>query len=405
MADAHSIATLDGNFKQVYADKIKDLYADSVKLLPRVKFVSREKQPGNAYNAPVILGSEHGISYATEDEGAFALNAPITGQTKNASVKGTQMVLRSAISYGAAFRAQGSTRAFEDATKLTVKMMVDSITRDIERQLINGQMGMGAIASVSSPSITIATADWAPGIYVGGENMPLEIRDVTGATLRGYASIVKVDMSTRTLELDALPGGTVATDVVWKKGSYGKEMAGLHKIISNTGSIFGINSADYSLWQGNVYAASGTLSFAELSDALARAVEKGLQSKVLALVNPRTWVDLLDELVAKRQFDSSYKAEMGESGHEALVFHSQNGKIEVLSSTFVKEGFAFLVSEDDLLRVGATDVTFKRPHSKDGSEFFKELENNAGFELRCYSNQALFCEAIGRQTMITGIVN
>jgi len=145
------------------------------------------------------------------------------------------------------------------------------------------------------------------------------------------------------------------------------------------------------------------LSFSRVQDAIARAVEKGLDSDVLVFVNPRSWSDLLTEQAALRQYDTSYKNSMAEAGHQEIVFYGQNGKVEIVPSIFVKEGYAYVLCLDEMLRLGSTDVTFKRPDQ--GDTFFRELENAAGYELRAYSDQALLCFAPGKCTLIKGIVN
>lgn len=401
-SSANDLTTLNGLFKEVYADSLENLVPEGVKLMPRVKFISKEKQPGNFYHAPVILGLEHGITFAGADEGAFNLNAPIAGQVKDAAVRGNQMVLRSVLAYSAASRSVGGRNAFEDATKLLVRNMMRSMAKKLEITLFYGQSGYGTVASIAANVITVTTAQWAPGIWAGGESMPIEIRSAAGA-LRGNANISAVDMSARTITVDAAPLGVIATDVIWHYGAYGKEAAGAHKIITNTGSLFGIDASQYSLWKGNLFSASGTLGFDELSSALARAVEKGLDSPVVAFVNPRTWSNLMTDQAANRRYDSSYKPAEAEGGHEALMFHSQNGKIEIVPSIYVKESHAFLLCMEEFERVGSTDITFRRPGK--GDEFFRDLENSAGYELRSYSDQALFCSAPGKQVLIDSIVN
>jgi hypothetical protein len=42
--------------KEAYADKVKDLIPDGVKVLNMVSFTAAEKQPGNLYHQPVTLG-------------------------------------------------------------------------------------------------------------------------------------------------------------------------------------------------------------------------------------------------------------------------------------------------------------------------------------------------------------
>jgi hypothetical protein len=88
-----------------------------VKVLNLVDFMPKDKQPGNLYHQPVVLGLEHGVTFASSDEDAFNLNAPIAGVIKDAQVKGFPLVLRSVLGYTAASRAaQGGKQAFMDAT-------------------------------------------------------------------------------------------------------------------------------------------------------------------------------------------------------------------------------------------------------------------------------------------------
>jgi hypothetical protein len=55
MADfsgSNSAASLNGLFKETYEDNLKRLIPDGKKVLQRIKFVSKDKQPGNAYHQP-----------------------------------------------------------------------------------------------------------------------------------------------------------------------------------------------------------------------------------------------------------------------------------------------------------------------------------------------------------------
>lgn len=396
--------TLNANFKEVYAKEIENLIPDGVKLLNKIPFSGRDSQLGNLYHQPVILGLEHGVTFAGGTDDAFALNAPISGTIKDAQVRGCQMVLRSVLGYAAASRAAaGGEKAFVDSTKFLVQNMMRSITKKLEIQMLYGQMGYATVASVAANVITMTTAEWAPGIWAGAVNMPLEIRTSANA-LRGYCNVTSVDMSALTVTVDLAPSGTTSTDVVWHRGAYGNEFAGIHKILTNTSTIFNIDASLYDLFKGNSFSAgSAALSFAKVQDAIARGVEKGLDSDVVVMVNPRSWSDLLTEQSALRHYDSSYKTSAAENGMEEIVFHSQNGKVEIVPSIYVKNGYAYVLSMEDFMRIGSTDVTFKRPGQ--GDEFFRELENNAGFELRAYCDQALFNFAPGRSTIITAIVN
>jgi hypothetical protein len=407
-ATANTLATLNGLFKEKYADKLQELIPDGVKLMNIIKFNSKDKAPGNLYHQPVILGMEHGVTFASSDDDAFNLNAPVAGVIKDAQIKGNPVVMRSLLGYTSASRAaQGGEKAFEDATKFLVANMLRSMAKKMEIQMLYGQMGYGVVASETGSTLTITTAEWAPGIWAGAENMPIEVRDTTGATSRGefIVSSVSLDDRTVTINVDAGNAGIVATDVIYHKGAYGNEFPGIHKILSTTsGTLFNINVGSFNLFKGNTYAAgSAALSFAKLTRAAARAVEKGQEGKLLALVNNRAWADLLTEQAALRKYDTSYRDSELKNGSRSLVFFSQNGEIEIMPSTYVKEGFAYLLSVDEWMRVGSADMSFKRPGQ--GDEFFRDLENAAAYELRLFSDQALFCWAPGRNVIISGIVN
>jgi hypothetical protein len=407
MSTANTLSTLNGLFKESYADKLKELIPDGVKLLNKIKFMSKDKQPGNLYHQPVILGMEHGVTFASSDEDAFNLNPPVAGVIKDAQVKGNPIVMRSLLGYVSASRAAlGDKQAFMDATKFLVANMLRSMAKKLEIEMLYGQMGYGAIdGAPSGVTFTVATAEWAPGIWAGAEGMPIEIRDSAGTTSRGEAVVVSVNMDTRVVTLNVMPSGAATTDVIWHKGAYGNEFAGIHKILTvSSGTLFNINVGTYNLFKGNSFSASSAaLTFNKLNLAAARAVEKGLDGRLLAMVNPRAWANMLADQAALRKYDSSYTSAKAETGAKSILFHSQNGDIEIEPSIYVKEGYAYLLSLDDWFRVGSTDMTFKRPAQ--GEEFFRDLENSAAYELRLYSDQALFCCAPGRNVIVTGIVN
>lgn len=409
----NSVGTLNGLFKMTYADKIKNLIPDGTKVQQMIPFLPKDRQPGEAYNQPVTLQLEHGVTFADDTEGAFVLNEAIAGQMKNAQIRGYQLVLRSAISYGAASRAMNSAAAFEDATKYLVGNMLTSVAKKLEVEILYGQMGLSVVAGNETAGanvvVELVDAEFAPGIWAGAEGMPLDVvrSNALVPALSGVNAITvkAVNLTDKSITVD-LPANLQANDVLYFKGAFGKEMAGIHKILTNTGTLFGISASTYTLWKGTEYAlpSPDVLSFAVIQAAIAKGVEKGLDADVVALVNPNHWDDLLTEQAALRMFDSSYKSDSAETGSRSIKFHSQNGMIEIVPSIYVKEGYAYCLCVEDWARVGSTDVTFQRPGAKVDGDFFRELENRAGYELRCYTDQALFCAKPGRSIIISNLV-
>lgn len=421
----NTLATLNGLYKKVYDGKLENLIPDGVKVLNAIKFVRKEKRPGADYNQSVILGMEHGVSFAAPDEGAFALNPAVAGTVKQANIKGYQMVLRSAMAFDTMFAADSAgERAFEEATKYIFQAMMDSISKKLEIRLLYGQSGLGKIESISSNVVVIKSSEWAPGIWGGSENMKLSLFRADGSHVADCA-VSEVNFDDKTLKISTASGAVLTTiqDAValgeldiYEAGSRDtvagsfKEMAGIHKIISNSGDLFGISAATYSLWKGNSHSCQEVISgsptdspitFNKLAKGLAKPVAKGLQSEVTVYVSPSSWADLMTEQAGARRFDVSYKSGTSQNGSEALEFFSQNGKMTIVASIFVKQGYAYAINHEQFLRVGSSDLTFKNPLSKE--DFFHLLENNAGVGIRCYTNQALFCTKIGHQLMFTGI--
>lgn len=404
MATVADVTQYSGLFKIVYADKVKDLIPDGVKVLKMIDFVSKAEMQGESYRQAVSLNLEHGFTYSNDGSNA-TLTGAIAGATKQAEVKSTEMILQSTVSLAAISRSQNPQAAFVQATKHVVKNMMLSMAKRLEVQLLYGQVGIGVVQAIAAGVITIEAEEFAPGIWNCAENMKIETRTPAGV-LHEVLTITSVNIEARQLTVTNVSGtGTVATDVIHYAGAFGQEFAGLHKIITNTGTLFGLSAAQYNLWKGNTFAlpTAGPLSFDAIKSAISLAVNKGLEGKVTALVSTKAWDDLMSDLAALRMYDSSYDSKEAVYGAESIKFHSQNGEVEVVPSIHVKEGYAYIFSPDDFKRVGSSDMTFELPGI--GGNYIIPLENSMGYGLRLYSDQALFCEAPGRSTLISNIVN
>lgn len=409
MATTNDFQTMNSIYKEAYADKVKDLIPEGVKLLNMISFQGAERQPGNLYHQPVTLGLEHGFTYGGSGGTAFALRNGVSSTHEDAQIRGHEMILRSYLSVGAVSRSKGKN-AFIQASKLIVENMLKSFARRLEVQLLYGQAagGIGVIETAAAGVIKVEDHEWAPGIWSGAEKMPVEVRSAAGA-LRGECSVVSVDIPAKEVTVDAIPFGTVATDVLFYAGAFDKEFAGIHKIITNTGLLFGIDASNYSLWSGNTVnvgtnftGGEAVLSFAKVEEAIAAGMEKGLADEdVIVLCNPRSWNNLLTEQAAKRQYDSSYSSSKMENGAKALTFYGQNGKIEIHSSIYCKEGYAYVLPMSCYMRIGSSDVTLDQPGFE--GKFLKLLENANAYEMRAYTDQALFCSQPGTSTLLTFI--
>lgn len=414
--ESNQVDTLNGHFKESYADKIKDLIPEGVKLYNMISFNSADKQPGNYYHQPVTLGLEHGFTYGGSAGSAFSLNDAVASAHQDAQVRGHEMVLRSYLSVAAASRSKGKN-SFVQESKLLVQNMLKSMVRRMEVQLMYGKSGLGTIESKGAPNATSLKIDdheWAAGIWSGAENMRIDIYTSAGVLVAGASNlkVVSVNFDTKTLELEAaVPAAVAATDVIFYRGAFGNEFDGLHSILTNSGTIFGVSAATYSLWKSNVVevgtnfsGGEATLSFKKVEAAIARAMEKGLSDEeVTVICNPKSWNDLLTEQAAKRQYDATYKSSSFEQGAKDISFHGANGQIKIVSSIYCKEGYAYAICPKEFTRIGSSDITFEQPGFE--GKFLKLLESANAYEMRCYTDQALFCAAPGVMSLLTYIKN
>lgn len=409
---------LEGFYKKIYADKLERAVPIDTWLQNRIKF-REDESDGEDFNQPVSLKLAHGVSYARTNVGAFALNAPQAIQTRNAKVTGSQMLLRHSMSYETAAKASKSDRAFGKYVGVHMLDMRESATKRLEISLFYGQIGLGTVASISTDTLTITTAEWSPAVWSGMDGAPIQIysSNSAGATLRANpTSITTVDLDNKTVTVNSGGGtGVVAGDVIFFgvdgtseqfDGTNHNDMVGLHKIASHSsGTLFNINSSNHSLWKPNTQSAGSTdLSFGTIQKARAKSMARGDSGDCVCLCAPITWANLMTDQAALRRYGVERKTM--ENGAEALRFYSQSGSIDIIGTTYVKEGYAYVIQPKKFKRLGATDITFDLAKmGLPGGQIFRHMENNAGIEFRAYSHQALFTSKPGCVTLINNIVN
>ena len=413
LAGSETVSSLNGLFKEVYGDEIKDLIPNAMKVQQMVPFVPKQKQIGNKYHQPVILAYPSGFTHALGDgtAGAFSLNAASASTLKDAQIQGAQILLREYLDYESAARSAASRNAFIDGTALLFEMMQKAHRKRLEIQLLHGGVDIGVLTAATTGAggnVTVSAASWADAIWAGSEGTVVDVYDTTLATNRGSFTINSVSIGTRVLTAtggSSVPAGTVSTDRLFFTGAKGNEMSGIHAILANSGSLFNVDASVYSMWLSTTYSAgSAAMTFNKVKAAIAQAVGRGLDEDAVLLMNPKTWDNVLSDLAALRRFvEKQGKGTSYEIGSENIVFYSQNGKIELKPHIFCKEGFAYLIVPEHWKRLGATDVTFETPSY--GGQIFTQLASNAGFEVRSYCHEAIFCEKPARQVLINNIVN
>lgn len=430
MASMETTTTLNGLYKEVYADKIKDLIPESDVLLKMDNFVSKEQREGNKYHQPVLLSLPTGATWGL---GVVTLNTAIASQMGDAQVTGSAITHRDLLAYDAAAKAaKGGKQSFAEATGLVVKNLVKATSKFLELDLLyGGATGVGVSVSDSSVNIgatsttlTLRLSSWAPSIFAGMEGAQVVFyREGTSTLVSSGADSVFTVTSQNVTPASSTVGGTLvitgtstgisALDTaaasyklaIYWNSSYGNQMSGLKAILTNTGSLFNVDASVYSLWGANTFDCLSTqLTFGKLQNAMALAVNRGMDSKAKVLVSPITFANLIDEQAGARRYDSSYDSGKASNGSKKVEFFSANGLMEIVPHIFMHQGIAMILPEEEVIRMGPVDgVTSTLPGMP--GEFFVQSQTYAAFELRNYANEAIFIEAPAHAVYIKNIVN
>lgn len=433
----NAMDTLQGWFKELYADKEIRLVPDAAWLTKNIPFNKAEAGLGNLYHQPVVLTQEQGFTYAGPSAGAFALNSPIAAVLKDAQVQGAQLLLRSQIDYESLARAANTKASFGEASRLLVENMMDAMAKRLELMFLYGRSpgGIGVLASGTASSFTLNAASWAAGLWAGMEGAVVHVLSVTG-TYPAYTvgtrrngvngtTVVSVNFATFavTVTTSSLTSPASADIVIlygtWSAATGGVQMTsgaitfleaiGLDGIIESQGTtLFNIDNAVYSLFRGNKPSAFAALSVTNILQGLLPAIGKGLMEDVILLCSNTSFQGLVNPTVDPVAQAANSNVKVGTLltknqndsltlGANSVTIIGAQGRVTIQPHLFVKDKDVFVFPKKGLMRVGATDVTFNTPGSK-GGEFFLHRPDNAAYELRAYCNQGLFSPVVGKLT-------
>lgn len=417
---ANTVDTMDGLFKQVYSDEIVKLIPAAAKLQRKIPMVSKDQQEGLSFNQPVQLSRAAGWTLST-DPGAFALNPPQPSQSGNAQVQGSAFVLRDAISYVAAAKGlsggtkKAQAKAFVNATSYVVENMTETAAFVQEILLLHGQRNIGVKNTRTNDSNTqqtfsITSATFIAAMWSGLEKGFVDLYTSGGVKINtADVQVIGVDVENQAVKLEGLEAdldafNAATSPVFYLRGAKDAGMTGLITQVSNSGSLFGIDGSVYSLWQGNTFsAASGSMSFVKLIQALNKPVSRGLMSDVMAYCHPRTWTDCMNDLAALRRYSDKAGGKL-EQGGSGLVFHGQAGSITLEPHIFMKPSELFAMPDGKAMRVGASDLTFQLPGKSEG-KVWEDLPDHAGFGMRCFWHLGVLLPCPSQGLLVTGIVN
>lgn len=407
MSEFSTPSTWTGWFKKIYSSKVLDKLIPVANVLQKEVKFQAEKKTGDKYQQPIVTSLEQGMTYGGEAATAFALRDAVSGETLNAEVQGSEMVLKGRISRGTMTRSATSEAAFGRGLKKKVENMMASHAKRLEISLIHGRSatGLGVVKAGSSVdtatgTVIITDEQWSPGLWMGMKNAALDFHTAANSTaLNVHATkpyISAIDLANKTLTVvfgDATDATNcvVAGKVIYFAGSYSNDCLGLDGILRTTSStLFGVSVNE--LWTGQEYDHAGAPDMSKVMDMLDQGWSRGLEGEAALMCSSKFFNRLNINEAALRKYDMSYSKGKAENGQERITFHAHGGSVELLVHRFCKDGYQYLYKKSDLVRIGSHDgITFEDPTN--GGEMFHRLEGYNGFEVRSYSDQGLFDEA------------
>jgi len=406
-----------GLLKQAYSDEAitKVVPASSI-IQEEVEFVPDAQKEGAQFNAPVLLSLPSGFTYGA---GFASYQAIIPSNVQYAFLTGSNINLRDGIANDLISRAMNDKNSFMTASKYVMMALQKSMRKELELNLLYGSTGLGQVAAYTNISTTSTTlyfsfATWAPAIWSGLENCVVNFFS-SGAQQGGNFTITAVTISQSTPNFGGQitvtgSSGDITTlqntiGTSWVNGnttpgtavdvymntSFGNQMVGIKGILSATGTLFGLNTASYSVWQPNTFSVgSVALSIGKVLDAGALAVARGAEDETLdVLVNPTSYANLIVEASSARRYDGSWKKDTLANGARYIEYYGPNGKMRIIAHPFVKQGEGFILPLEDAKRIGSTDITFDLPGFA-GPALYLPSPTNTGVEVRVFTSQALF---------------
>lgn len=405
-------------YKNRYGKK-NDALPLVAKIQEAIPFSSRAKT-GRNYVEPVKLTSSHGLTIkgGSSRGTVYAYESAVSPEMDEVEISGCEITLRDRIAIGAVAAAMGGDTSYGPIVDETVMELMRSHRAYLEIFMLYGQSSIGTITGTPSTSgsnkvCTITDATWAPGIWARGENMRVDVYSAVGGTQRSNAAtmvVEAIDFTNRTVELSGDAGdlGDIASgDVIIIRGADGATgmFTGIDKVVTNTGSLHGIDAATYSLWRGNHKALSSAvpLTMGVLHAATAEAVDRGLEGAFSWFVPTRSWQNLADNESALRRYADQNGKEY-KTGASKLSFIGANGAaMDIIPHPCVKWGEAFGLTPDEWVRGGESDLVDSLPGTpKD--QFFHHVEGYSALDVLNYSSQFLFCRKPSRQVKISNLL-
>lgn len=398
---------------------LKDSWSKYIaKLIPEENMLQREmnfryvEDLGGRYILPLVTRVAQGYSFHTP--GSAQNLSPVVSPTyPRMIVDAPGLTLRDRVTYEMMRRAGNDTYYKNEVEPVLEGLKVSHVGLS-ESMLLYGQATNGwgtvnAAGVINATTLQITASEWALGLWI----------DRLGA----FFDIYRAGVFVKTVQLNSFQPslrrivvdstvGIADGDVIRPNGASlaaGNEIKGVHAILTEATSQFGVPIATEPLLQGSSVALGGNpLTFPRVLNAISQASFFGFQGKGLLICNPLAYRDLIDEMEGARTFGGDqYNVQKMNRGVEMLQFNGPKGSVTIYGHPKVKEGFAYGLVMNTWEKVGVAEITLQSTVNMNGkSDFFLfPLQDANAYEMRTYSQYSVVCRKPAANFIITGITN
>jgi hypothetical protein len=387
---AVTTATFDAALKDNYQNVLRDqLNLETSAFFNKVEPTERDIEGGKRVVKYARYGLNGGFGAGTET-GAL----PVAGGNKQVQFISGIKDLHGRISFSdKAMKASRTSRvAFESVFEAEVEGIKKSAQFSYGRMAYMDGTGKLTLCGTTSPAAT--TLNVASCQYLM-EGMIIDILDNTGAPVSNGTQrrIAAVDRINKTIKLDgAATVATTTTDFVTEQGAYNNELTGMEAVYKQTGTLYGLDKANYPWLKPFSHALNGAIGDQIIVDVMNYEKLYYGSKTDLIICNPAVYSEYYSYLESLKRAPNTMNLQ---GGFTAL---SING-VPMVDDRFIKPGVMKLV-----------DTTQWKMHTYGDWEWMEDngkiLDKVAGYalwEAVLLKYAELICDHPGGQAEITGI--
>lgn len=389
-----TLQTADSALKEVYLGVVSEQLNTSINpLLARINQTTSDVW-GKEIIKLAPYGLNGGIGAGDEDG-----NLPNAGGNNYAQFKlGLKNLFgKIEISDKAIRASENSAGAFVNLLNSEMEGLIKASAFNFGRMLYGD--GTGLVASISDNTASTITVDSVSNLI---EGMIVDIVSSAGVGVAGATGlrITSINRASKvvTLNTTSLTADALIDSYVCVQGSYGKELTGLGAIFQSTGSLYGLDRANYQWMIPYIADIKSSNAATQITDIIMQTAIDTLEETADSKVD-----FIVCSAGVKRGYQtylSNYKSNVDimelTGGYKAI---SYNG-IPVVSDRFVPSGTMYLLNTSEFNLHQLCD--WKWLEGEDG-RVIKQNANKPTYSATLVKYADIICNKPSGQAMITGI--